>query len=1068
MTGPIAWFVRNPVAANLLMATMVVGGLVAAPGIPQRIFPDIDTQIVRVTIPYPGASPLEVEQGVCIPVEEEVESVAGIETVSSTASEGSCSIWIELFPDVEADPVTAEIKNRIDGITTFPDEAEEPKVSKLQIVRPVVDVALSGPIGEAPLKELGRRIRDEIVALPSVTQVDLVYDRPYEISIEVPEESLRRHGLSFDQVVQAVRRSSLDLPGGSIKSAGGEILLRSLGRAYRGPDFEDLVVITRPDGTRITLADIATVVDGFQDSDVSARFDGEPAVMIRVQRTGSEDVIDISDAVKSYVAEASTWLPSGVSLTIWQDRSTQLRGRLDTLYRNGRSGLLLVFCVLALFLRFRLAIWVTLGVPIALLGALLTMPFFGIAIDQISLFSFILVLGILVDDAIVVGENVYTHEKKLGDRVRAAIEGTREVAIPVIFGVLTTVAAFAPMLVIPGRLGQIFWFLGATVVACLAFSLIESQLVLPSHLSHGRSKLGKQPVDMPQGRIQRRWERFQDRFAAALTRFTEERYRPFLGRAIEWRYLSVAVALALLLLTFGVLGSGRLKFTFFPAIEADYVAAQVTMPQGTPAEITRAATRQLESAASRLIHEFDPEYAPQGGSLARHRLTSIGRQMFRTENTLGGAAGAHIGEVVLELLPSEERRISTGEIARRWEQLTPEIPDALEVGFVSELFSAGAPIDLALSGADDAELISAADTLKQKLALYPGVFEIADSFRAGKREVQLEILPEAEPLGLTTRDLARQVRQAFYGEEAQRIQRGRDDVRVMVRYPESQRRSLADLENMRIRTAEGIEVPFSSVARAREGRGFADIERTNRRRVVEVTADVDPAVATSNEILADLRQNVLPALLAEHPGVSLALEGEQRDQAKAFGGLMKAYPAALLAIFALLAIPLGSYFQPLIIMSVIPFGLVGAVFGHVVLGRGMSFPSVVGFVACSGVVVNASLVLVTAVNRRRQEGMGLLEAVVDASVSRFRPIVLTAVTTFAGLTPLMMERSLQAQILIPMGISLAFGVVSATAITLLVVPCGYVVLEDCGDLLRRRSQRRRQRRLQPAARDRAA
>ncbi len=1063
----IAWFVANPVAANLLMAAMVVGGLFAAPQLPQKIFPDIDSRIVMITVAYRSAPPEEVEQGVCIPIEEAIDGVSGIETLRTTASEGRCRIRVDLVTGADGDAVTAEIKNRVDGIRTFPEEAETPVVSKLQIRRPVVDLALSGYVGEDTLKRLGREVRDEISALPEVTQVDLVYDRAYEVSIEVPEETLQRFGLSFDQVVRAVRRSSVDLPGGSLKAEGGEILLRSVGRAYRGPEFEGIVVLTRPDGTRVTLGEIARVVDGFESTERAASFDGVPAVLVRVFRTGEEGVLDISNAVREYVAEAALRLPEGVALTVWQDSSFALRGRLDTLFRNGRSGLLLVFAVLALFLRFRLALWVSAGVPIAFLGALMTVPLFGVSIDQISLFAFILVLGILVDDAIVVGENVYTHEGRTGDRKRAAVEGTHEVSVPVIFGVLTTVAAFVPLLVIPGRMGQIFFFMGVTVIACLGYSLIESQLVLPSHLAHGRSKLGD-ARPRRRGRVRSRWESFQDRFATGLQRFIEERYRPFLRRALEWRYLSVAAGLALLMLAGGVVGSGRLRLTFFPPVEADYVAGLLTMPQGTPSEVTAQGLAQLREASRELARTLDPEHAPAGGSLVQHTLVSLGQQSFGAMNRRNDESGAHVGEVVLELVPSEQRRIGTRDIAQRWRELAGEIPGATELVFVTDLFSAGSAIDFQLRGSRDAPLVEAAQAVKERLAAYPGVVDIADSFRSGKREIQLEMLPEAEPLGLAMQDLARQVRQAFYGEEAQRIQRGRDDVRVMVRYPEADRRSLADLENMRIRTADGAEVPFFSVARAHFGRGFADIRRTNRQRVVNVTADIDRSRTTSNRVMADFRESALPAILDAYPGVAVVLEGEQEDQEKALGGMLRAYGAVLLVIYALLAIPLGSYLQPLIIMGVIPFGVVGAIGGHLLMGRAMSFPSLLGIVALSGVVVNASLVLVIAVNRRREAGDSLREAVEHAGASRFRPIVLTAVTTFVGLTPLMLESSLQAQILIPMAISLAFGVVFATAITLLLLPCSCLILEDIGRSWRRRQRVVRLRRRLPRPRRDAA
>ncbi len=1057
----IAWFVENSVAANLTMFVMVVGGIWsmaapallppdATPPIPRKMFPEIDVQIVTVEVAYLGASPAEVENGVCVRIEEEIEGISGVDVMRSISLEGMCRVWLELLHDADADAVTAEVKNRVDSITTFPDEAEKPVTSKLVMKRDVIDVAISGDVGERTLKEIAERVRDEIAALPEVTQVELHYARPYEISIEVSEESLRRYGLRFDDVVSAVRRSSLDLPGGRIQTEGGEILLRTIGQAYRGLEFEEIVVVTRPDGTRLLLGDIATVVDGFEDTDVSVGFEGQPGLMVTAYRVASQDVLAIATAVRKYVEEARERLPEGVELTVWRDASIQLRGRLDTLFRNGRSGLALVFIVLALFLRFRLALWVTLGVPIAVLGAFATMPLFDGSIDQVTLFAFILVLGILVDDAIVVGENIYTHEVRSGNRIRASIEGTQEVAVPVIFGVLTTVAAFGALLVIPGRMGQIFFYMGCTVIACLFFSLIESQLVLPSHLSHGRSKAAGAEA---RNRIQRTWYSIQRGFAERFQALTDQVYRPFLRAALEWRYLSISIGLACLIAALGLLGSGKIKFSFFPAVEADYIAAQLTMPRGTPEELTRRAVGQLLAGAEAMTRELDPDYAPEGDSLIHHRLVAYGRQVYQQAD--GGPnidSGTHLAEVVLELVPSEQRRISTGEIANHWRDATGEIPGAVELGFVTDLFSAGAPIDLQLRGGEHVDLVGAAADVRARLARYPGVYDITDSFRAGKREIQLEILPEAEPLGLTMQDLARQVRQGFYGEEAQRIQRGRDDVRVMIRFPEDERRSLASLENMRIRTATGIEVPFSSVARARFDRGFSTIRRTDRQRTVNVTAKIDLATTTSNEVLAEFRRTALPEVLDEYPGMTVRLEGEQRDQEKAFTGLIRAFVGALFVIYALLAIPLRSYLQPMLIMSVIPFGIVGAVLGHLALGRTFSFPSVMGIVALSGVVVNASLVMVDFVNRRRAEGVPLLEAIELSGASRFRPIVLTAVTTFVGLTPLMLERSLQAQILIPMGISLAFGVLFATAITLILVPCGTLILEDFLGLFRGRSE----------------
>jgi multidrug efflux pump subunit AcrB len=1048
----IEWFARNHVAANLIMLMLVVGGLSTIFVITQKTFPDIDIDMIRIDVEYRGAAPEEVEEGICIRIEEEIEGLEGIDEIRSAAVEGACTVSVELLTGADEDQALTDIKNRVDAIDTFPDESEKPIISHVIIRRAVVDVAISGDVGERTLKEIGQRVRDEIAALPEVTQAELQSIRPYEISIEVSEETLRRYGLTFDQVVQAVRRSSLDLPGGSVKTAGGEILLRTKGQAYRGEEFERIVVVTRADGTRLTLGEIAEVVDGFEDIDEWSRFDGKPAVMVRTFRVGEQDTIEISNAVKAYVAEAQARMPAGVEVTVWQDATHTLRSRLDTLLRNGRSGFLLVLLVLAAFLKPRLAFWVTLGVPISFMGALWTLPALNIAIDVISLFAFIVVLGILVDDAVVVGENVHTHQSKGAPRLEGAIRGTQEVAVPVVFGVLTTIVAFGPALLVPGPMGQIMGQLATVVIACLFFSVIESQLVLPAHLSHRRERPQETGLAAaPRSRLRRigaRIGRAQDRLAAELQQFAGSVYRPLLERALAWRYLTICSAIALLLWALGVIASGRMHFAFFPPIEADYVAALLTMPQGTPAEVTASAVAHIERASEVLRAELDPQYAP-GGSVVKHRHATVGAQPFRSQQAQNpqaagrsSAGGAHLGEVVLELIASEEREISTSQVAARWRELTGPIPDATELVFSSDLFSTGEAINIQLQGPSIDDLRRAADRVKDGLAEYPGVLDITDSFRAGKQEVKLAILPSAEPLGLTMQDLARQVRQAFYGEEAQRIQRGRDDVRVMVRYPRGQRRSLASLENMRIRTTDGAEVPFHVVARAELGRGFATIRRADRQRVVNVTADVDRTQTTANEVLASLLAGPLGEILADYPGMSYSLEGEQREQRRALGGLARGYVLALFGIYALLAVPLRSYLQPLIIMSVIPFGFVGAIGGHLLLGYNLSFMSVIGIIALSGVVVNSSLVLVDFINRRRAKGLPLRRAVRSAGVARFRPIVLTALTTFAGLTPLMMERSVQAQFLIPMAVSLAFGVIFATVITLLVVPCAYLILED--------------------------
>lgn len=1053
MKRAIAWFAQNKVAANLLMFAIVVGGFASLPSIPLKTFPDVDVDVITVSVEYRGAAPEESEEGVCIRIEEEIAGIEGIDQIHSTAVEGACTVSAELLDGADMRVVLDDVKSAVDAITTFPAETEKPVIAQSTIQRAVADVAIFGAVDERTLKSIAEQVRDEILEIEGITQAEISLVRPFEISIEVSEESLRRWGLTFDEVARAVKQSSLDLPGGSIETEAGEILLRTKGQAYRGVEFEKIVVRVRADGTRITVGDVATVIDGFEDADLVSRFDGMPAALVHVYRVGTQDVLQIARDVHEYVDHAYAWLPHGLQMTVWQDDSRALRGRLDTLLDNARNGFLLILVLLALFLRPRLALWVTIGIPISILGTLGVFTILDLSIDVISLFAFILVLGILVDDAIVIGENVYTHQQRIGDRMRGAIEGATEVSVPVIFGVLTTMAAFAPLHMVGGTMSQVFGVMAAVVTACLFFSLVESHFVLPAHLGHGRDR----PAHERTSALGRRWQHVQEYFGTSLSRFADGPYRRLLERALGWRYTTIAAATASLLLCVGVLASGHLRFTFFPPIEADYLAARITMPAGAPIEATEAVVRRLEDSVADLRARLDPEYAPRGESLVEHVLAVVGSQPYkeRQHRSPSGSGdrplgGAHLGEVILQLVPSEERAIATSEIARHWREIVGQVPDAIELVFASDLFSAGGAIEIQLQAHDIGELRGAAARLKERLGTYAGVVDISDSFREGKEEIELAIRPSAEPLGLTLSDLARQVRQAFYGEEVQRIQRGRDDIRVMVRYPEHQRRSLADMEQMRIRTPDGAEVAFSTVAHAELGRGYSTIRRSDRKRVVDVTADVDRSSVTPNEVLQPLVEHDLPEILADFPSVTYRLEGEQREQGRAFGGLARGFALALFSIFALLAVPLRSYAQALTIMSVIPFGVVGAVAGHLFMGRHLSFLSVLGIVALTGVVVNDSLVLVHTVNRLRASGLSIAEAVRQAGVSRFRPIVLTSLTTFAGLSPLLLERSMQAQFLIPMAISLAFGVLFATVVTLFVVPSLYLVLADVGNLWKRR------------------
>jgi multidrug efflux pump subunit AcrB len=1036
MNSILSWFARNPVAANLIMILILASGLLTLGNVAQEVFPELALDIITVTVPYLGAAPEEVEEAVCIPIEEEIQSLEGIKRITSRASEGVGSVTAELIPGIDVRKLLDDIKARVDIIDTFPEETEKPVIQEVLNRRQVINVAVSGETDEQTLKRVSERLRDDILLRPEITQAQIANVRPYEISIEVSENALLRYDLTFDEVAQAVRRSSLDLPGGSIKTAGGEVLLRTKGQAYSGKEFESIVLRTKADGTRVSVGDVAEVRDGFAETDQSARFDGQPAALIQVFRVGDEDAIAVANAVKEYVEEAKMQLPEGIELTIWGDDSQVLRSRLDLLFKNGRSGLILVFVFLALFLRLRLAFWVALGIPISFLGAIWLMPYFGVSINMISLFAFIVVIGILVDDAIVVGENVFSQYEQGKSGVEAAIAGVKGVAVPVVFAVLTTLAAFWPLLTVEGVSGKIMRFIPIIVILTLIFSLFESLFILPSHLSHLRRP------GPPAPGWRGIWRRFQDGFNARFQRFVQRAYRPSLEFGLKNRYIALSGFVFTLFLTIGLVGGGWVKFVFLPRIDADNVVARLTMPLGTPVDVTEKAVRSLEETALRLGGEFGGERP-----LVRHVLVSVGEQPSLSQSggpspAQGGFSGSHLGEVDLELIPSEERTVSSTLIANRWREMTGDIPDAVELSFSSSLFSPGAPIFIQLASADASALRAAADKLKSRIRDYPGVFDVADSLREGKREIKLEITPVAESLGLTLSDLGRQVRQAFYGEEVQRIQRGREEIKVMVRYPEAARRTLSSLEEKRIRTAGGVAVPFSAAARAALGRGFSSIERTDRRRTLNITAEVDASEANANEILADITANVMPALLADYPDVSYSLEGEQREQQDALTSLRDGFVLALLVIFALLAIPFRSYLQPLLVMGVIPFGVVGAIWGHVLMGYNLSLLSFFGIVALTGVVVNDSLVMVDFINRFRARGESLEKAIREAGVVRFRPIILTSITTFAGLTPLLLERSLQARFLIPMAISLAFGVVFATFITLVLVPVSYLILED--------------------------
>jgi multidrug efflux pump subunit AcrB len=1043
--GFLAWFAANHVAANLLMVFILASGALSLLSVTIEVFPEFDTDVITVQVPYLGASPEEAEEGVCVLVEEEIASIEGIERIRSTATEGMGSVTIELEEDANDNEVLDDVKAAVDRIDTFPAETEKPIVSLAEARRRVITVVLYGEAPERTLKELAERVRDDLNDLDDISQAEVSGIRPYEISIEVSEENLQRYGLTLSEVASAVRRTSLDLPGGSVKTDGGEILLRTKGKRYRGPEFESIVVRTQPDGTQILLGDIARVNDGFADTDTATRFDGRRAALIQVSRVGDEGALDVANATKAYVADLEPQLPAGVEVATWDDDSIILRQRIGLLLNNAQLGLLLVFLCLAIFLDLRLAFWTTLGIPISFLGGFWLIPYADVTVNMISLFAFIVVLGIVVDDAIVVGENIFHYLQKGVRPLDAAIRGAREMAVPVTFAIITSVAAFAPLLFVSGNMGKVMRHIPVVVITVLLMSLVEALLILPAHLSGGASRLYRwlQPVLAP-------IERLQARVHAGLRWIIDHPYRSSLEWALEWRYATLAIALGCLLLVGGIVAGGFVEFTFFPKVNADNMVARLTMPQGTPVEQTKAVLATLETAADEVGQQFDETH--EGPSLIRHVSTTIGQhptQGAHGPRSISAPTGssAHLGEVNVELLSSEERTVPSPELVTRWREIVGEVPGAASLTFTSSLFSAGEAVSVQLSHRSFDTLLQASERLQEIIASYPGTSDVADSFLPGKEELKLELTPAGRTLGLTLSDLAQQVRAGFYGEEAQRIQRGRDEIRVMVRYPEDERRSLGDIDNRRVRLRDGSEVPLSTVATITRGRGYASIDRVDRRRVVTVSADVDESVADANAINQDLRGSALPQLTRDFPGLSFDFEGEQREQAESLGSLRVNFLVAQIAIFGLLAIPFRSYVQPVIVMSAIPFGLVGAVGGHLIMGMDLSILSLFGMVALTGVVVNDSLIMVDLINRERANGVSMDQAIRDSGARRFRPILLTTATTFLGLTPMLLETSLQARFLIPMATSLAFGIVFATAITLILVPVLYRILEDVLGLL---------------------
>lgn len=1057
----ISWFARNHVAANLLMLAIMAAGMwtLLSERIPLEVFPDMPSRVISVTVPYPGATPEEVEESIVLRVEEAVQQVGGIKHINSSAGSSGGSVFLEVEETHDPREVMEEVRNRVDTIPNFPELAERPVIQLDDSFHSVINVVIAADMAERDLRRLGEQVRDELAALPDVTHTGLGGVRPYEIGIEIPEENLRKHGLTLERVSQAIRASAIDLPAGVVQTEAGDVSIRTRGRAYTGADYERVVVLTRADGSNLTLGDIARISDGFNENPLLARLNGRRCVVINVMREGGQNAIRIAEAVKAYIAEARERLPEGILIEFWNDRSKIVKGRINLLMQNAQSSLILVFLFVGLFLRLDAVFWVAVGMVASFLGAIALMPYFDTAINLSSLFGFILVLGIVVDDAIVISEHVDTLRQEGMTPLDAAIRGTREMAVPITFGVFTTVIAFLPMAVGASDFLLMFKPIALVFILVMLIALVETKIILPAHLAHPIPGLsGASDILGPV-------HRFSDRM---LQGFVNACYRPALRWCVHHRYTALACFFGGLLVLCAFFFSGRILWVFFPRVASERIEARLTMLDGTPFEVTDGHIQRIYDIAEQMRREY---VGPDGRPVIRAILATTGTTRLTYGSGSGTTGSSHIGEVTIETYGPEERslKVNTVDMASQWRERIGTIVGAEELNFRAEIVRSGDPVDIQLAGTDPDELLVISAKIKDRLATYSGVFDISDSLDSGRNEIQLRLKPEAQQFGVTVSDLARQVRQAFYGDEVQRIQRGPNEVKVMLRYPRSDRKSLATLDTLRVRTADGMEIPFARVAEARVGKSFTSIKRVDRRRAMNVTADVNKATTDPAKVRADL-EVYLHEILAGHPHVQWSFEGEARAQREGADAGKWALVIILLGLYSMMAIPFRSYSQPLIVLLVVPFGIVGAVLGHLFHAMPLSSMSVCGMLAVTGVIVNDTLVLVDRINHLHAETGDLKFAVQEGGRSRFRAIFLTQITTFVGLMPLIFEfgtliensppgirhllvmifgddraaQATSAQFLTPVSVAMGYGSLFATIITLFLVPLCYLAIADVG------------------------
>jgi len=1036
----LAAFARNTVFANIVLVLIFLAGGIATMSMIRENFPEFSWDVITVSVLYPGADPEEIEEGICQKIEEAIEGLEGIKQYTTQSSENAGTAMIEVKQGYNASDVLERIRTKINAISTFPVDAEKPVISEFMLKDPVMLLYLSSNMSERRIKEWSERIKDEIQRLPEVSKVEILGARGYEIGIEVSEERLREYGLTFNMIVGAIRRSSLNLAGGTLRTRGEEIRVRTLGRKYTGEALSSIVVLARPEGEIITLDRVATINDGFMEDPINALINGEPSVLLTVYKTKEEDALVISEAVQQFIAQKQVQLPVGASIKTLYDNTDMLRSRINMLSKNLIIGLIIVFLLLWCFLNARLSFWGGMGIPVSIAGAMAILWAIGGTINMVSLFGLILVLGIVVDDAIVVGEAIYFHRKQGEPPIKAAVEGVCEVGMPVIAAVTTSIVTLLPLFYVGGIMGKFISIMPAVVIACLTVSLVECLLLLPAHLSHLPNPNSKNNNLNP---LTRRLGMVHHLTSTGMEWFVAYVYSPLLSRVLYWRYISLCIAVSILLLTIGLIKGGILKFEVFPEVDGFIITSTVEFPSGTPPEVTEQAIAQIEAALLRMAENTQTR---SGDPLIQDRMALIGQ----TLEEIGPRSGPHLGSVQVILLDSERRGIHSKDLMIQWEKEIGAIPGVKSLTFASfGTGPAGSPIEVWLQGRDMNDILAAADDLMDRLRMFEGVYQIHSDFSPGKNEMRLELKPEARTLGLTVDDLAKQIYAGYYGDEAVRLQRGRDDIRIKVRYPANERRRISDLERIRIRTQNGHEVPILSVADISFTPGYSTITRTDGMRRVAVSADVDTNNANASEILSELSSNFFTNLKRKYPGLNVALQGEQKKMRESFDSLFVGYPLAILGIFIIIATIFRSYAQPFVILFTIPFGIIGAAFGHLLLGYNLSIMSIFGIVALTGVVVNDAIVLIERVNENIAGGMSFFDAILSGGARRFRAIFLTSLSTVGGLTPLIMETDFQAKFLIPMALSIAAGIAFATILTLVLVPSLMALLSDARLLVHR-------------------